>query len=47
MPRRALKDLDYGVGEVEEKVEPDEELNDQVRCSLKRGCEDVDVKEEN
>lgn len=46
MPRRALENLNDCVGEVEEEVEPDEELDDHVcRCFLHGGCEEAYVKE--
>jgi len=47
MPRRALKNLNDGVCEVEEEIEPDEELDDHVCCCfLDGGCEEADVEEE-
>lgn len=33
MPRRALENLDYCIGQVEKKVEPDEQL-DEDECHL-------------
>lgn len=43
MPWRALENLDYCVGQVEEKVEPDEQLDEDERCSLEGWCKHADV----
>lgn len=46
MPWRAFEDLHDGIGQVEEKVEPDEDV-DNDECLLFQGChEDADIEQE-
>lgn len=47
MPGSALKDLHDGICQVEEKVKPDEEMNEYECRFLEGWREDADIKQEN